>query len=318
MTKTIIYCVIWPFIIFTGIFGNVLSLTVIRKTEDSNSTSKFLISLAVSDTTNLIVKGAQTVFTIGEMFWPQQYLSWKLSFHAFIVLSLLPDRISKGITVAIVCDRVVALTAPFRYKIICQPIRITAIVFMIYIVIASVTLPVIVDMFMFHFATGENRTIHTDIREQYRASLSTLRLMYSMVTFLLFDILPAPIVFVGNIIIIFSLRKRKILASTTSEVQRLAKLKERQLTKLLLTVSMLFFFLTGPWAVYRVLFMAGMTPSNTDTAVVIRDLHQTLSLSNSAINFVVYIAMNKKYREGFEAITRRCRQSNAIGDSHTN
>ena len=256
------------------------------------------------------------IFTWGEMFWPHQYLTWKLTFYSFISMSLLPDRISKGVTVAIVCDRVIALTAPLRYKIICRPMRITAIIVAVFVVTSLTTLPTIVDVIMFDFSSSENRTIHTDIGKQYRTfrlSQSTLKPIHIMINFLLFDCLSILIVFVCNNIIIFSLRKRNILASTTSEVQRQRKLQERKLTKLLLTISMLFFFLTGPSMVYRVLFVAGMTPSATIT-VIVGNLHQTLSLSNSAINFVVYVVMNKKYREGYLAIICCSRRTNSIED----
>ena len=318
MTRTVIYCVIWPIIIIPGIFGNVLSLIVIRKTEGSNSTSKFLISLAVADTLNLVVKGVQMVFNWGEMFWPQQYLTWKLSTVSFVVLSFIPDRISKCITVAIVGDRIIALMAPLRYKMICRPMRIKTIIVVISVVIVSTSLPTIVEVFMFHFTPLKNRTIHTNIGKLYRyhISQSSWKPIHLMVNFLLFDFMPIPIVFVGNIIIIFSLRKSNKVAPTTSEVQQQRKLQERQLTKLLLTISMLFFFLTTPLALYRLIFVA-LTISQ-DTNILLLDTNHTLSLTNSAINFVVYAVMNKKYKAGYVEILRRCRRSNAIEDSHRN
>ena len=313
MIRTVTYCVIWPIIIFPGIIGNVLSLIVIRNTETSSTTAKFLTSLAVADTLHLIVKGTQMVFTWGFMFWPHQYITWKLSTHPVLFLSLLPDRISKGITVAIVSDRVIALTAPLRYKIICRPMRITSIIVMVFVVMVSTSLPSIVDVFMFHFTSLKNRTIHTNIGTLYRShiSQSSWKPIHLMVNFLLFDCMPIPIVFVGNIIIIFSLRKRDIMASTTCEVKRQRKLQERKLTKLLLTISMLFFFLTGPSIVYRVFFVARISPSAI-IAVIFGNLHQTLSLSNNAINFVVYVVMNKKYREGYVAIICCSRRTNSI------
>ena len=318
ITRTVIYCVIWPIIILPGIFGNVLSLIVIRKTEGSNSTSEFLISLAMADTLNLVVKGVQMVFTWGEMFWPHQYLTWKLSTLSFVVLSYIPDRISRGITVAIVGDRAIALTAPLRYKIICRPMRIKTIIVVLFVVIVLTSLPTIVDVFMFHFTPLKNRTIHTNIGKLYRShiSQSELKPIHLMAIFLLFDCMPIPIVFVGNIIIILSLRKSNIVAPTTSEVQQQRKLQERQLTKLLLTISMLFFFLTAPLALYRLIFVA-LTISQ-DTNILLLDTNHTLSLSNSAINFVVYAVMNKKYKAEYVEILRRCRRSNAIEDSHRN
>ena len=230
-----------------------------------------------------------------------------------------PSRISKGITVAIVCDRVIALTAPLRYKIICRPTRIDAIIVIVFVVPFLTSFPTIVDVFMFHFTSLKNRTIHTNIGKRYsasRLSQSTLKPIHLMINFLLFDCIPILIVLVGNIIIIFSLRKSNIVAPTTSEVQQQRKLQERQLTKLLLTISMLFFFLTAPLAVCRILLVTVITLQ--DTTIPAIDLNQTLSLSNSAINFVVYAVMNKKYREGYEAILHHCRRSNAVEVSHRN
>ena len=320
ITRIVTFCVIWPIIIIPGIFGNILSLIVIRKTETSSTTSKFLTSLAVADTMHLIVKGALMVFTWGFMFWPHQYLTWKLSTLSVLLLSYLPEMISKGITAAIMCDRCVALTAPLRYKVTCRPIRITAILVVLSVVIVSTSLPTIVDFFRFQFTKLENRTINTNIGKRHRSQItqSSINSIHVMVTFLLFDCMPIPIVFVGNIIIICSLRKRKMLASTTSEVQRQRKLQERQLTKLLLTISMLFFFLTGPSAVYRILAIVGVTPSNTAIAVMVGNILQTLSLTNSAINFIVYVVMNTKYRDGYEAIICRCRRSVAIEEPMRN
>ena len=302
--------------IITGIFGNVISLIVIRRKEDSSTTSKFLTSLAVADTMTLIVKGAQMVLIWGEMFWPHLYLTWNLKPFSFHVFSLLPERISKGITVAIVCDRVVVLTVPLRYKIICRQIRITAIIVMVYVVIASMTLPDLVNFSTYHITTGsKNKTIHSG--QRFMNSQSKLQIMLKMFNVLVFDSMPIPVVFVCNIVIIIALRKRNILVSTTSDVQQQRKQQEKQLTKLLLTISTLFLVLAGPSAVYRFLFLVRVSPPDILRKDLLAELRLTLSLSNCAINFIVYAVMNKKYREGYVAILRRCRRSNAIEDSNS-
>ena len=120
-------------------------------------------------------------------------------------------------------------------------------------------------------------------------SQSTINSIYATVTFLLFDCMPIPMVFVDNIIIIFSLRKREIFASTTSEVQRQRKLQQQKNTKLLLMISMLFIFLASPSAVYTILAIAGVTPADTAIAIMVGNILQTLSLTNSTVNFAIYI-----------------------------
>ena len=261
------------------------------------------------------------VFTLGEMFWPNVYLQWKLKIFSFHALSLLPYRISKGITVAIVCDRVVALTAPFRYKILCRPMRITVTIVMLYVVIASTVIPNIVDIFVYHLTTEQNGTIHTG--KQFIASevsQSKVKLLLNMFNLLIFDCMPIPVVFVCNIVIIIALRGSNVVASTTSEVQQQRKHKERQITKLLLTISILFLVLNGIPSIYMFLSLAGIrvSPTDADIASMVDDIRVTLSLINCAINFIVYAVMNKKYREGYVAILCRSRRSNDIEDLQRN
>ena len=304
-----------------GVFGNIVSLIVIRRTEDWSTTSKFLTSLAVADTMTLMTRGAQMVFTLGEMFWPNIYLKWKLKIFSFHALSLLPYRISKGITVAIVCDRVVALTAPLHYKIICRPMRITVTIVMVYVVIASTTIPNIVNIFVYHLTSEQNGKIYTG--KQFIASevsQSRVKLLLNMLNLVIFDCMPIPVVFVCNVVILIALRSSNVLASTTNEVQQQRKHQERQLTKLLLTISILFLVLNGIPSIYMFLSLAGIrvSPTDADIASMVDDIRVTLSLINCAINFIVYTVMNKKYREGYVAILCRCRRSNDIQDLQRN
>ena len=318
LARAAIYCVVWPVIIIVGVFGNVLSMIVIWRTKDFTTTAKFLTSLAVADTLTLIVKGVQVVFTLGDIFWPIQYLTWKLSINSIFNLSLLPDRISKGITVAMVCDRVVGITVPLRYKLICLPRRISTIITMVYVVIAVTSLPHIVDFFAYHFISVENRTIHTDMGEEYVTNVvshSTVKRLHFIINILVFDCMPIIVVFLCNIIIIISLRNRDVLASTTNEVQLQRKLQEKQITKLLLTISVLFLVLASPTFIYvTFMYFLGVSPPDVTTAKLVSDILMTLSLTNCSINFIVYAVMNRKYREGYVAILCRCRQHNDIQD----
>ena len=261
------------------------------------------------------------VFTLGEMFWPNIYLKWKLKIFSFHALSLLPYRISKGITVAIVCDRVVALTAPLRYKIICRPMRITVTIVMLYVVIALTTIRNIVNIFVYHLTSEQNGTIHTG--KQFIASVvsqSKLKLLLNMFNLVIFDCMPIHVVFVCNIVILIALRRSNVLSSTTSEVQQQRKHQERQLTKLLLTISILFLILNGIPSIYMFLSLAGIrvSPTDADSATMVDDIRVTLSLINCAINFIVYAVMNTRYREGYVAILCHCRRSTDIEDLQRN
>ena len=189
----------------------------------------------------------------GETFSPYQSRTWTMSSFAFYILSLLPDRISKGITVGISDDRLVAVTLPLRYKIICRPMRITVVNVLIYVIIASTCLPEIVDVFLYHIQTGENRRNDSYIGKQYMKDIifqSKLKSVHFLLNIFLFDFLPTPVVLVCNTGIVVCFRKSNIKKSFINEAQQQRKHKERKLTKLLLTISMLFLVLAGPSAIY--------------------------------------------------------------------
>ena len=217
MIFIVIFTIVWPIIITFGIFGNILSLAVLVKTEDSSTSSKFLINLALVDTLTLIVGGIQLVYTFGEMFWRQQ--SWILSSFAVSMFSRWFDRISKSITVAIVSDRLIAVVMPFRYKDIVRPIRVTIIIALIYIIDSVTTLPVIWNLFEFHIQTADNRTNAEGMGKRYFESVlgkSIPKAIHYTGNLVLFDFLPIPIVFVCNVIIVVCLRKNNTKKTTVT------------------------------------------------------------------------------------------------------
>ena len=302
ISSIVLHCSLWPVVIISGILGNILSMFVLRKMEDSSITSRFLKSLTIADTVTLIVRCLQMVNTSRMLFWPQQTRAWEFSSFEFNTLSSISRRISKAITVAISVDRVVAVTMPMRYKIMCRPKRITVMISIMSIIITALALPTIVDLFMYRFQVREDKTIHTDFGQQYRVSKSKLKSFHLLINVLVFDFIPTPVVLICNVIIIVCLRKSNIKESTTSQVQQQRKQKERELTKLLLTISMLFLSLAGPLSISGVLIMTGALQEDA----IVLDILLTLSLVNNSINFIVYAVMNKKYRQGYIEILCCC------------
>ena len=320
MIFIVIFTIVWPIIIIFGIFGNILSLAVLRKTDDSSTSSKFLINLALVDTVTLIARGMQLVYTLGEMFPSHQ--SWILSSFAVSAFSRWFDRISKGITVAIVSDRLIAVVMPFRYKDIVRPVRVTIIIALIYIINSATTLPVIWSVFEYHIQTADNRTSGEYMGQKYFESVlsqSIPRAIHFTANIFLFDFIPIPIVFVCNVIIVVCLRKNNNNKKTTvtTDAQKERQRRELELTKLLLTISLLFLVLAGPHGIYLFLILieAYEYTANPFIRKLLMDGLITLLLLNSSINFIIYAVMNKRLREGYISILCRCRRSNNIEDS---
>ena len=164
----------------------------------------------------------------------------------------------------------------------------------------------VVKVFIFDYNTQANRTVSV-INDKFRIYFVT-QIANSAPNFLHFlfnrfvcDISPIPLVMIGNVIIIIWLRKDKIIKSTIDDNQKQQrKYQERQLTKLLLTISLLFLVLCGPLEIYSFLVLSGILQMRiSKMGILLPEVLTTLSLVNSAINFIVYTLMNKKYREEF-------------------
>ena len=313
--SAVIYCVVWPIIILSGICGNMLTLRVIGNIGESSATAMFLKSLAISDTATLIFRASQLVFIWGQIFWPHWYLTWKVGSNPFYKCSQMSERISKCLTIAIASERVVAVTRPIRYRMVCTPMRAVVVILIIMVVCISLSLPTIVDLSIYQLNAQNNRTISGNIGGRvrgYQRYRSTGKSILDFINLIVFDFMPIPIAMVCNVVIIVCLRKGMNATKVTCEAQQRKCRKEKNLTRLLLTVSMLFLVLCGPFEIRRILSKSKSIGSNEFG--VLGDILSTLVLANSSINFLIYSVMNKKYREGFIAVLGCFRRSNSSQD----
>ena len=301
--RTIMFSFIWPVIVLIGIVGNALTMVVIHRVNESSTTSRYLFSLALTDTLNLGIKSVYMVCTWWQLLSPDQYLTWKVKSYSFYLLSLTFEKVSKYITVAIVFDRIVAVLRPFRYKELCTPLRTLIAICIIYGIVISTSLPIIVDTFLYFYENEPNSAGHPVAQAEVTQYVVS-RLFNSKVISILifinrisFDFVPIPTVMACNIIIIIGLRKGPSVKSTTDAGKR-----ERQLTKLLLTISFVFLLFCGPYDIFGFLIITQVAGTASHFSQVMVEVLTILTLLNSSINFVIYVVMNKKYREGYLAI----------------
>ena len=119
--------------------GNIVTLIFIGNIDESNTTSRFLKSLAVVDTMTLIARIASLVFAWKQISMPYEYLTRDLVSNPFFNVSQMSERISKCLTVVIAFERVVAVTRPFRYKFLCTSVH--AIVIIVWAVLSLLQCP---------------------------------------------------------------------------------------------------------------------------------------------------------------------------------
>ena len=265
MAGTVVYGALWPTIIFVGVVGNLLTLVVLRKIRDSSATSRLLAGLAVSDIITLVILCAHMVIIWGQLFWPDYYLTWKINSFTFLLLARFSERISKYITMVIVLERIVAITWPFRYKSIFTARKTSVCVAVIFLIMISTSFPISMDVFIYDSGTKAIGSQFPSVAKDARLYIvsrvhnSSIRFIHVIFNHVCFDFLPIPIVFVGNIIIITSMRKNRFTKNVSREVQRQRISQESHITKVLLTVSMLFLILCGPSEICSTVIVIGFS-----------------------------------------------------------
>ena len=304
--RAVIYLALFPIIVIIGIFGNILTLIVLFRGKETSTTVIYLKNLAAVDLFTLTIKAACAVCVWWQIFWPDEYIIWKVNAFTLSQLSHCSEKISKYTTLAIVFERMVAVTWPLKVKDICTRLRTTVAVVVIYVILISVSLPLLIDAFVYFYNTAthikDNLTPLSEGHQYFKARVRKHNVL--LITFLInrvVDFLPIPIIIIGNIMIISGLRKRDIVKCVSEARNQQRKRQERKVTKLCLIVSMTFLCLCCPLDVNVFLLFIQTLKVDSSTQFTIEIL-DTLALINSAVNFIIYAALNRNYRQGYVSI----------------
>ena len=260
----------------------------------------------MADLFTLSIKGVCVVFVWFQLCRPEQYSTLKVNSYSFCTFSHFPETVSKCTTVLIVFERVIAVTWPFRFKQICTPLRTTVAIVVIFVVILATSMPTFIDIFIFFHKTEQKKDEYPTIVKEGHQYL-TKRLFKSDIQFLsakayrAINFIPIPFTLIGNIVIIRGLRKSNPVRSSSTESQQQGKKRERQITKLCLTISFIFLILSSPYDVYVFLFFTNVIEYTRITQTV-GVTFITLGTMNSGVNFIIYATMNKKYRQDYLAL----------------
>ena len=302
--RTIIYCFVCPIIIVCGIVGNVLTLIIFSKSTEKSTTQQHLQSLAMTDTLILIFRFAYMVCVWWQLFLPNQYNSWKVKSMSFMSLSHLHERISKCITVVIVCERVLAVILPFKVKIICTPMRVKIVCAVIYAIAISTSYPYVIEPFFFFSKAGANNMTYPMTQKEVTQLFAFRGKKGNNVFLMVFNniilgFIPIPLVIIGNVVIIIGLRKSKSMKSISNEAEQRRRKQDGKVTKLLLVVSVIFLILCGPHDINSLCLLLERKLATNYRLLLLNEILTTLQMLNSAINFIIYCAMNSKYRQDY-------------------
>ncbi|KAH3718591.1 hypothetical protein DPMN_061397 [Dreissena polymorpha] len=277
---------------------NIINILVLAQKELSESPYVYLLALAVSDLTFLLLS---LVHLISYSISRSYYIAF-FNAYIFFVIGNICFNASVWLIVFITIERLTFVVRPLQPK----PSRKKALI-SISVIVALATLINIPRVFCFQIQEQDNIYYPngTDFRE------SNTFLYLSWFHSVIINFIPNITLILTNSVLIWTLKKaehdRLVLRSNQAQA---ASRDQRRLTRMLVVIVIVFFFCTIPSAfsddpISHALFGKGKTWTefvNSQGNVTLIYVSNLLLYTNSAMNFVLYCAFNRKFRDATKAL----------------
>ncbi|XP_005105379.1 histamine H2 receptor-like [Aplysia californica] len=307
-----------PAISVLGALGNVFSIIILVKHGLDKCSNILLFCLAVTDLTFLISFNSvpKVLYEVtGEPFaWAYSESASCAAFVMFIIFNILDyamGYISLTIPMLITIERLIAVFMPLKFHQIMTPKRTWGMVGVTYCFWYSYN---IYSSFWFEF--GYEFRPHLNISvgliqrsPLYYRELNAVSFMQEFVTYSSMKI-PPVCTLLGCIIISAKIRmasvKRKKLTSAGGKRESSSSSSSTRTTKMLLAVCAVYTvtcaILSLPTYIpqYAYYTLTGDAPNNVGR--IAYQLMNIIVCVNSSCNFVVYVGMNKKFRDTYKSL----------------
>jgi hypothetical protein len=306
---------IYNWILFAfGLVGNILTIVILNRARTRKSTVNLTItSLAVADMFTLLFKCLQTHLKYVQSV---HYSCFLLEFFTHVaVLTAI------WIIVWMTIERCVA---------VCFPLKIhdlpTRLILSITIACTICTFSIMNVHFLFAYESKEAQPWSCFLKKSYYDN-TYITFYYFWIKSLFYSWLPILILTATNLVIIYSIRqaayKRKELTTSANDKPLIGtntsfKSTERQMTIMLVSVSVTFIILTLPYSIYQLYFR--ITYKQAKHSCFEKDLNRiviALADLNHAINFILYCITGKKFRNELKVYIDPCRKVFSINPSFT-
>ena len=302
-TGVLLFDIVLPMLLVLGTVGNVLSIIVLSRPSMRKSISTtFLLGLSVADLLVLYVcLGRDWMrYMKGDI---RNVSTWICKVSFWLQYSFLDFSI--WLLASLTIERLISTFRPFANRVICTRSHAKRIILYL----------LVVDLIVHcHFLFGmELREEHKDGIHVYACGPATERYekifkyAWHYIDLALFSLIPFFILLVSNIYIICKLltKKRKLTTSSPTMVTSHAAQTTSSMTKLLVTLNIIFIVTTAPIDIYLVC-KPYIIPDDIPTAVEDKDplyaFVKILMYINNSVNFILYITSGSKFRKELKKI----------------
>lgn len=294
--------VISPTLCVLGIIGNIINLIVLTRKEMKSSTNCFLIALAVSDMMLLAMQILPAAISASK--FKGMSRTYIITSRYLVVIRYMVSNLfittTSWLTVAITIERFIAIRFALRARLICTIRRAKITIAAIFIV-----------SFFFHLSKCFEYAPNMDITDPRPAKMQPLA-MNKIYDSLMHGLNIAVAVFIPEVslFILNSLLIYFLVQHNRSMRNIKDKGKQDLLQLTLVVISMVSVFMichsVGLYLAISIAIYSRKEVLNTPIGGRLRIINNFLVLINSSVNFILYTAISKRFRETFNNIFCQC------------
>lgn len=291
-----------------GVISNILNIIVLTRKNMKTSTNFILMILAISDGLINVIYVPYLIIQNDLSYKSAQYT------YAFVVLTMMFHTVSVWITVTLAIFRYIAIQFPLQQMRYCNKKRIKLTVALVIFLCIFISIP---NTLNYKIKSTEfmNKSGYFLVMSDHNVLGIKLSTVSFWIVAVMVKFLPSLLLTIFSVLLITALRrsnKRRyklcytVDKSTCTNNGTIPKLQQHLnkgngATKLIITVVVLFVLTTLPQAILNLL--SGISEAVFYHVYVhVGDLMDDLTLINSAINFLIYCTMSRKFRSTFSDI----------------
>ena len=299
-------------IVVVGIIGNSLTFIVFWKGNFKSSTSSLFLSLSLIDSAVLL-----TVFTfrIASISiyngWLPRDLSVYLRVCAYPICSM-AEMATIWVTVLIAVNRYIVVCLPLRASQWCTLSKVKIQLAVVLVLVVIYNIPHIVRRRVAHITWNNGTSYVTPVKSAIVYSYPQFYYVYDIILpIIVLMCLPLCVL---TLLTIRLIKEMKAHRRMQAEMQRQYSQPENSMTFALVIVVIVFIICRVPVLIWTVMLFLEWWSSVSRCYMAL--MYYTLLTINSAVNFIIYILVNRRFRNVLLATV--CRRRSAIPEVTAN
>ncbi|KAJ7372242.1 hypothetical protein OS493_019686 [Desmophyllum pertusum] len=314
--QDIVFAALYSLIVFPGVVGNGIVITIVRKTPSMHTTTNYLLmNLAVADLVTLLFCPGLYDFALTKV--RLQGFTGDLICKLFAGNAVVPITINVAVLTVctIAVERYLALLKPFRFNLRISEEKVKYVIAVLWLLALLSCIPDI------QANTCVIASSKYPCKRPWSLDEYFLHKPFIIFTCIGFGVVSSVILLFCYFEIIRGLYFTRTICSESTVTEKRERRAKKQLARLLIWLTIIFAVCSLPFAVYFIFLISSdskFVQENYDALYLLHRITRFFLFSNSFCNPLLYALQSSNFRDGFKRICEGYRLGRAFRKTSRN